>query len=272
MPLFSSKDRSFVKLSTPNPEEFAFKVKVDMNQVGAGELVGKLNTPYSSFDFSKKLKPDGEGWSDYVFTSTEDCDAKHMWLFFAKNKTDEEKTTPFRSEPHFEDFTWNLVLLGIAVIPDEGFPQSTYAVSEGQKTLISAPRYYGREIFIPQITVGTKHVVDEFLSPTKFAIPAHVAPIPMPVNYEVLGVKREFPYCLHGDLFIQSTRTGTAQIVAGGTGGARSGAIEGYEFPATNFKEWRAHYVHDVQELRNGVWYRRRTRVIPPPTPKAVSQ
>lgn len=208
----------------------------------------------------------------YEYVGPEDGPEGYLGFAFSKSKTEAEKATPFRSSTKFDDFTWHMVLKGIAVIADYGFPQSTYAVVDGQKTLVSAPRYYPREIFIPQTTCPTKFTVDEFISPTKFVIPQHPVPLPMPVNYQVLGEKREFPLCLHDDLTLRATRTGTAQIVAGGTGGARSGAVGGYDFPATNFKEWTAHYIHDDQQFTNGVWHRVRIRVTPPPMPKATSQ
>jgi hypothetical protein len=213
-----------------------------------------------------------EELGDYEFTGLEAGPDGYLGFAFAKTKTEAERNTPFRSYTKVDNHTWHTILLAIAVIPEDGFPQSTYAVVNGQKTLISAPRYYGRELYIPQMTLATVHTVEEFISPTKFVIAPRQQPMPMPVNYEVLGIQREFPSCLHDDLFLPATRTGTAQVLASGTGGgaSRSGVLDGYDFPATNFKTWTAHYVFDDQKFVNGVWHRTRIRVTPPPLPKAI--
>jgi hypothetical protein len=212
-----------------------------------------------------------EALGDYEYTGPEAGPTGYLGFAFAKTKTDAERNTPFRTYTKVDNHTWHTVLLAIAVIPEDGFPQSTYAVVNNQKTLVSAPRYYGREIYIPQMSLATLHTVEEFISPTKFLIAPRPQPMPLPVNYEVLNVERSFPSCLHDDLTLPATRTGTAQLVAGSAGAGRSGALDGYDFPATNFKTWQAHYVHDDQNFVNGVWHRVRIRVTPPPMPKPVS-
>jgi hypothetical protein len=212
-----------------------------------------------------------EELGDYEFTGLEAGPDGYLGFAFAKTKTEAERNTPFRTYTKVENHTWHTVLLAIAVIPEDGFPQSTYAVVNNQKTLVSAPRYYGREIYIPQMSLATLHTVEEFISPTKFVIAPRPQPMPLPVDYEVLNVERSFPSCLHDDLTLPATRTGTAQLVAGSAGAGRSGALDGYDFPATNFKTWQAHYVHDDQNFVNGVWHRVRIRVTPPPMPKPVS-
>lgn len=258
-------------LPTPDPEEVGFRVRLEATGLFPSQLP-KLGTPFVKCTIlPSRPRATHQDIGEYVYTQM-DKEGSYLWFYFHKPKSDAEKLIPFRSTPKFDDFTWSMVLKNIFIIPDEGFPQSTYAVVDGQKTLVSGPRYYGRELYIPEMTVPTKFTIDEFIAPTKFSIPAHPVPLPLPVNYEVLGVKREFPKCLHDDLELQSTRTGTAQITAGGTGGARSGVIEGYEFPATNFKEWTAHYIHDDQQQTNGLWHRVRIRVSPPPMPKPISR
>lgn len=268
----ASTSPAFIEMvPTPNPEEVGFRVRLEATGLFPSQLP-KEHTPFNQCAIlPNKQRVTHQDLGSYLYTMMEKADS-YLWFYFYKSKTDEEKKVPFRSTSKFDDFTWPMVLKGIAVIPDDGFPQSTYAVVNGQKTLVSGPRYYGRELYIPEMSLPTKFTVDEFLSPTKFDIGAHPVPIPLPVNYEVLGVKREFPKCLHDDLELQSTRTGTAQVVAGNAGNARAGVIEGYSFPATNFKEWTAHYIHDDQQFTNGVWHRIRIRVTPPPMPKLISR
>jgi hypothetical protein len=233
------------------------------------EHLPQIGVKYKDWTLPTRIRS-YEDLGDYEYTGPEAGPNGYLGFAFAKSKTDEEKAIPFREYTKSDDFTWPAVLLGIAVYPDEGFPQSTYAVVNGSKTLISAPRYYGRELYIPQTRLSTLHTIQEFVSPTKFKIGATTQPIPQPVDYEVLNVERSFPACLHDDLTLPATRTGTAQLVAGKVGGGRAGAVDGYHFPATNHKTWTAHYIHDDQQFTNGAWHRVRIRVSPPPLPKPV--
>lgn len=258
---------------TPDPKEFCFWVIVGVEDFdpNPGVLVDGVTT-YGSL----KLRVQGigsqlDGYSDWVYVQSDKPATGFMRLWFCKPKTDAQKEQPFSRWKKVDEFTWDMILLGIGVKPIHGFPQSTYAVVNGAKTLVSATRFRGVEIYIPRTTTPTEFEVEEFLSPTPFKISRWAAPIPMPVDYEVLGIKREFPACLHGDLFLNGVSTGI-QMLTGTTGAAVTGAIEGYKFPATNFTSWQSHYVHDDQQRLNGMWYRTRIRAIAPRLPMPVHQ
>lgn len=259
----------FQALPTPNSEEMAFRVRADAVSVFPSQIPKKY-TPFNKIKWLPKPRAMQQDLGGYVYTQYS-SEGDYLWFYFGKWKTEEDKKKPFNVWTKFDDHTWDLILLGVAVVPIPGFPQSTYGVVNGVKTLISATRYYGREIYIPRTTTGTQFFVEEFLSPTPFDIPKHPSPIAMPVNYEVLGVRREFPLCLHDDLQLRPTNLGLS-VVAGSTGSASSGAVGGYDFPATNFTRWKPYYVHDDQQRVNGLWHRMRIRALPPKMPEPVSQ
>lgn len=214
-----------------------------------------------------------EALGDYQYVGPESGPSGYLGFAFSKAKTDTERNTPWRTRTRFGDHGWDDILLGIPVERDRGFLRSTVAAVNGQRTLISGPSLYPRPVIIPGGARGTQFVIREYMSPTKYNIPAHETPVPGLVHYDIAG-KEGTIVALHDDLTIQSQRTVESMAVMGGgdLSGVSSGLITGQFFPATNLTTWAAHIIYDDQQFSAGVWQRTQIEALPPALPEPVRQ
>lgn len=267
----TATDRNFIKSSTPNPEELSFRVKVDANTFYSASLQGKEGATYASFPFSNKMRASTEGFSNYVYSGSEDAEPGFIWLWFAKNKTEIEKMTPFRETPNYEPWEWYPILLELIPVLDP-LPRSSSVATRKGEGVASSTRYTWRRRYIPGGRYGSLYIVREYQAATKFDIPAYECPVPDDVYVEVPGSgDLTFPPCLHKAFSIVGLETGLAQVVDGEVSSLRGG-VDAYRFPATNFTGWES-YISDAQQnFDRGVWHMREILRIPPELPKAKTQ
>jgi hypothetical protein len=258
-------DKTFEVLATPNPEELSFRVRVSGSQMRADTLVGKKGDAYSTFDFSI-LKIASDGWASYLYTEAQEAGNGDLWLYFAKNKTEAEKNTPFRVSSKFEDKEWDTVLLDLAIVKESGMPRSVLASMQNRKAVLSGPRHGVRPVLIPGGARGTRFIIREFQGPSEYKIPAHETPVPMMVSYSIDEHEGNI-VCLHDDITVKARRTVES---AAGTG-VPHGVVAGLFFPATNMTEWEDHFVSDTQEFVNGVWHRVQVEAIAPDMEDPIS-
>jgi len=266
---------------TPNPDEEAFFT--DLNQevlgnfrpadwprTGDGTTTGTL---YSEWRFSLPARVT-QGWGNYVYTWKRPLGDGVIRFFWVKNKTEDEKKTPFRKTSAKRNHPWPPILLSLVLVPDYTFLRQGKSFDVGSMEIgdVVAPNYYVREVFIPGINEGTLMIKREFFSPTKFKIPKSPVPVPTSVSYDINGVRGSFPESLHDNISIESSRSGIAQVVAGVVSEV-GGALEGQFFPATNFKRWFPYIATDTQEQdETGGWLRVQWLAVPPDLPKAIIQ
>jgi hypothetical protein len=249
----------FVIRPTPNPDEFSFITTV--RALFNVPLPKKGVTIYHAWGASIPERA-AEDWGGYVYGDSVESPVGWLSFLWVKKKTELEKSTPFRTYERFGNHRWPPVLRGLKFFQDTNFPN---AINGPGGRIIFAPRYYVREIFIPEQNEGTRFVTEEFLSDSKYDIPQYPIPEATSVSYDILGVSGRFPECLHQRIVIPSTRTATAAYSVGEGNTGAAGALAGQIFPATNFEERAPYYVSDQQQFRDGQWYRERTQVFPPP-------
>lgn len=259
---------------TPDPNEEAFFT--DLNQEALKNLRndqwprtsdgGNTATLYQDWVLSlpERVK---QGWGNYVYVRKRPLGDGVIRFFWAKNKTEEEKNTPYRETPSFGNHYWPPMLLLLRFIPDRNFPITTQGAN-GQ--MIVGYRHYVREVFIPGANEGSLFITREFFAAEKFDIGQHPVPEPTAVSYDYLGARGSFPECLHDRIRIPAMRTAFASYTTGGGSAGASGVLAGQIFPATNFTEWAPYIVSDKQVETEEGWKREQVEVFPPPIPDTI--
>lgn len=265
----------FQIISTPNPNEEAFYTDLDqevLSNFRTGEWPRTIDsgsqTLYQAWRYAlpERVK---QGWGDYAYTSKQPIGEGGMRFFWAKNKNDEDKNTPFRSYTEVKNHRWSPILLAFGIQQDYTFPNSTNVISGNDVGIVTAPRNYPKYVYIPEVNEGSRFVIEEFFAATKFDIPQTPVPTATAVQVNMLDVTLSFPESLHPKIVIPNTRTGLTQVIAGVAGEA-GGGINGQVFPATNFETWAPYIMTDQQEFTETGWHRIRVRVYPPALPDAI--
>ena len=245
-------------IQSPNPAERSLSVTIgEASLASSGGVLPAEGTLYSSAEWKTFLGRDYlKEFADYVYTSQGEDTKDGATVLFAKDKTAAEANTPFRTTKRFGNHYWHVILVKLTPVLVEGFPLSAQVGSTN--TNANANRYVMREVYIPSANEGSLFVEDEFTSPRPFAIGSNKVPIPAAVSYDLISRRGGFPECLHDRLTIPSIPT---------TG---SHSLPAQTFPETNVTTWMPYVITDEQHLTNGVYYRKRTLVIPPAFPEEV--
>lgn len=259
---------------TPNPSEKSLSILIPQMEVKEKKILFDAYLPGALFQDCPVIPDEGlvEDYGDFVFTDSTDADNKYLRYWFAAPKTAQEKMLPFRAMwKKFGNHRHAPMLQGLAFVTDPNFPLSTNIIEGGQLGVATAPRQYAREIFIAEVNEGSRFWLEEFLSPTPFAIGRYPVPQPQPVPYQMNGISGRVEDCLHDDIEIPVTRS-TTVTYAGGTESSSNAVVPGQFFPRTGFIRRRPYILIADQDLVNGVWYMQRIRVFPPRTPKVTVQ
>ncbi len=259
-------------LPSPNPKEVVLAIRVNHDALQPSQLA-KINIGVTTYKEMPRIAiplrmPEFE---NYVFTDKIVAGPTSYWFLFGPPKTIEEAAIPFRSTPSFGNHPWHPILLQLKFLRDPSFPNVINNSNGTNFGITTAARTFVREVYIPGASEGSRFIKDEFTSPVKFNIPSYQTPLASHVSYDFLGVSGSFPECLHDDILIPPQTASLASYYVTGTV-AGGQAIEGQFFPRTNFITWQPYIVSDDQELKDGMWYRVRTRVYPPPLPDQITE
>lgn len=250
----------------PGSGEFVLRAWVRMSQIrddSSKPVEG--TTTYRAFKWHTD-QGGTESFYDYIYTYAEPQQRDGMIGFnFAKPKTDEQKRTPFRSFlERSGNHPWPDILTALAVTADYTFPRAGAIIKDGELGTVTGPSYRVSEANIPQMNEGTRFLVQEFCAPTVFTIPRYRVPGATSVSLALPdGTTYRHPECLHDDIEIEALNTASSTYLAGSESTV-GGNILNQKFPASNFSRWRPYWFSDEQVLREGLWFRRRVRVIPP--------
>jgi hypothetical protein len=257
----------FEFISTPDPGQLAFRVRVDANSFNPTTLL-EAGTPYKSCSFiAVKPRMGSQGFEDYVYTYNERSD-QFIWFYFGYKKSPDEKNTPFRTFTTNQEYPWPAVLEDLYFV-QSSFAQSVWDGLQMQTTPTILPRYR----FRPSVSVDSLCVVEQFLD----AVPwpqqdlEHVQPIPTEINASYIGADVSFPRCLHGKVVIKEFLP-NARIVygAGMVQPAPGRSISEMTFPATNFTDWAPFTLEDRQQPTGGMFLRERITIYPPEVPTSI--
>lgn len=261
-------------LATPNPEEFSFRVRVPDDKIRAsgklgacGKLLRYMKYKDFAYDVQKKRVTE---FADYVYTYAEQADADHKWFYFAKERTPEERDTPFEEFYSTRQYAWPAVLEDLFFVQTNSFPLSTNTTAEN---VVTATRYFPRYKFRPPTVVDSRIKVQQYLSekPWPAAALIHSEPQPTDINGDYLGVSVSFPRCLHPRVELPELVPGASVVFnAGVVNRTRGGAPQRQVFPATNFEDWRPFVIEDRVEPRAGLWLREKVTIYPPARQESI--
>lgn len=265
----------FNTVVTPNPQELAFYQLVASTSMRP-DLIPAIGTTYREWanTFSPPIRI-SEGWGDYVFTTTKEgpviksTSDRYMAFYFAKNKTQAERDTPFAEYPTNRNYSWPPVLEELVFIRNWVLPM-TGANASGT---VSVPRVFAHRKIIPAAVVNSRCMVQLFLSEVEW--PAtyfnNQQPIPTEVSWQFLGNQDNIGRCLHGDIVIPSEGGGQAIFGAGTQGTASISSTPNQIFPATTFLTWRPFVLDHTQEYveATGQFLRQKIIIYPPPLPQS---
>lgn len=253
---------------TPDPAQRSLIVTVSEDSfASSGGVIPPQGTLYTDPAWKTYFGKDyNKNFGNFVYTGQ----AGEYGLAFAKalpvDASGNPIIEPYRTTREFKNHHWPKILFALGIVQDYTYPNVTNVISGSSAGIVTAPMNYGKYALVDDVEEGTVFVTDEFFGPVPFNIPRYTVPVTSPVHVEVLGVKYDFPNCLHPKITVPNTRTGNAQLVAGVAAGV-GGALNGQDFPATNFETWAPYVLTDQQEQRDGGWYRIRVRVFPPDLP-----
>lgn len=259
---------NFLVETTPNPAEVSFKVKVDGNQLNPDSMP-TIGLPYNKINSSITNPRVNEcGFGDYVYINATQ-EGGDIWLHFGKNKTTDEKNTPFRTSYSTRYYPWPPVLETLKLVSTTKFPQT---VNTGSGT-VTAPRFFPRYKFRPTPSVNSVIKIEQFLAPTPFDGQAliHPQPIPTEISGHYLGMSISFPRCLHPLVVLDEYVPGANVVEGQGTINVpTTGSTSRQVFPATNFLDWSPFILEDQCQPVGGLYLRERITIYPPFRPAEI--
>jgi len=132
---YEPPERAFEKLTTPNPQEMAFRVALGADNLRPEDQPA-LETPYKDLSHLNLDKSHIDALGDYVLTRITDGPPGYWHLYFAKPKTTAQAREPWRKIPgDGRHYTWPKVLLGYAVAED---PDDQVVITVGRNASTGA--------------------------------------------------------------------------------------------------------------------------------------
>lgn len=260
----------FELVPTPNPEELSFRVKGYAADFQATQMPA-VGTRYAACSMLRtRPKVQLDGCLDYVYLECQ-REGDWLWFYFGKNKTVAQRNTPFRTSASTRQYPWPGVLYSLDIYKSSEFPLTIY---NGQ-SIESAPRYFAKYRYKPTPNVSSVVKIEEYLSEVAYPQETltHIQPIPTDINGDFLGKQINFPRCLHPRVEFDTNVPGAQKVFGQGTIGTSSGWNPDKQvFPATNFLDWTPFVIEDDVNLVNGQYYRRKTTIYPPVSPRKVTQ
>ena len=206
-------------------------------------------------------------WHTYVFCGISDGPPGHCTMSFCEAKTAASRVIPFQTFPTYKEHPWPAVLYSLRFVPDDKFPRSASFGSNGLSGKVYAPSWYTRRTWREGVVYDSRCIVERFLSdstPFTDAELAHTQPVPGVVEWDFNGASGSM-LCLHPDVKIPSQGKAYTTLYNATSGSASAAQIPERIFPATFFEEWTPFVLSDSQNEENGMFFREKVTIYPPP-------
>lgn len=264
--------------TTPNPAEFGVSVSVPMNIIVNREVeFPDIGDPFSQNIWVADRAFQAR-YANYVYTYNETgvTSEKEAALIFhyAKNKTPEERNTPFDTYPETQRIQWPAVLEWIQFGQETGFPLSQDYVGPDGSGKVTSPRWLVRRGYRPSLNLETQVLVQKYLSEVPWPDWAMVSDEPQPteVSWDLVGSHGNMGRCLHPEVAVPTNSQGYRAI---STAGVISSASSSYDtrqiFPRTNHLRWKPYEVVDVKKT-DGQYLRIVYTYTPPARPRITEE
>lgn len=209
------------------------------------------------------------GFGSYIYKEQMGKEGNRLKFLFLKDKTPAEQIQIVKPAFTINQVTdWPDWLVSLYML--DALIELQKEVSGSTTTAVTGQRFLDRYILFRGGNFNTKHYVEEFFSPTPVMSFTATEPRPDRVFYNYYGVQNSID-CIHDTVTIPEPYVSAELVENFGTPNPREvDWPQGSIFPATNHTTWMPHYrILQVFE-RDGGFYYRRHRVIPPPLPTAI--
>ena len=262
----------FTTLPTEDVGEVVAMLRVHENHMTATTVITAGTTLAAFIPGVPKGDALSRGFGGYVLTQPGPKQDGYHTFYFAKPKTPAQMLVPFRSTPGTRDITWPAVLKDLlgGVVERVDFQETGANSSGATSNARTVIEFQDRYKLIPQITYPTQIVVEEFQSATPWPELDATRPVPLEVRYYYRGAQLSIT-CLHEAVTVPEATEGFDRDEDFGMEDAEEEEDGGQFFPSTVPTKWQLYTFADVQEFRNGLYYRRRERILKlPPLPREM--
>lgn len=217
--------------------------------------------------------PEGTPSIDQWYFIGESLGPKRSVFYFFPPETS-PNPLPYDSKEIQGNHHWDMVVYDVWTKTDENFKQSSNYIEGNDQGFITGPTVYIEDDHLPDIDEGTIFNTDLFLSALRPVGTRHKVPIPEAMLVQVNGASRNYPKCIHPDISVGPTRSGTQKFLTGAnTGAPIGGTVGGGNWPATNVTDRKPYYLTDDYDRNEyGLWDRKRVKVTPPKKSDPVTE
>lgn len=239
---------------TPNPSELSIAIIVPQEEVAKNPAaLPAIGSTFQTLEWQPDPGLSQESrFGLYVFTESHKEDLDVVFVY-AKNKTPEERNTPFDSYQETQRIQWPAVLEWIQFGQETGFPLSqNYIDGSGQSSLVLSPRWLVRRGYRPAMNLETKVLVQKFLSEVPWPDWAIFSNEPQPteVSWDLVGSHGNMGRCLHDEVIVPKNSNGYRVLSEAGDLSSSSSTYSGGQiFPKTNLTRWQNYEVVDVKKV-----------------------
>jgi len=214
-----------------------------------------------------------QGFGAYVYREQLPKEGNNLRFIFLKSKTAAEQIQVVKPKFNINQVTdWPDWLLSLYMLDATVTLQSEAGSNSSGVTsnTITGQRFLDRYILFRGGNFNTVHEIEEFFSPTPVTSFVATEPRPDVITYNYFGASNSIQ-SVHKQVTIPEPYVAATRVEDFGTENAREVAWEqGSIYPPTNHVGWIPHYrILQVTE-RDGGFYYRRHRVIPPRINRAV--
>jgi len=224
---------------------------------------GTTLTDFMSAEGAEKGDAITAGFGAYIYREQLPKEGNTLRFVFLKPKTPAEQLQLVKPKFTINEVTdWPDWLLSLYML--DAIVELQSEVNSTTTTDVTGHRFLDRYILFRGGNFNTIHEVEEFFSPTPIASLFATEPRPDTVFYNYFGVKNSLD-CIHAEITIPEPYLSAELVENFGTKNAREVVWqEGSTFPPTNHVAWVPHYRKLIVTERDGGFYYRRHRVLPP--------
>jgi hypothetical protein len=215
-----------------------------------------------------------QGFGSYIYCEQLPKEGNNLRFVFLKSKTPAEQLQVVKPSFTINETTyWPDWLLSLYALEAEIALQSesgVLGIGGNTSNAVTGKRILDRYILFKGGEFNTIHEIDEFFSPDPITSLSATEPRPMPVFYNYYGVRNSLN-CIHAGVTVPEPYITATLVENFGTPNAQKVTWEqGSVFPPTNQVAWIPHYRKLIVTERDGGFYYRRHKVLPPRLNRAI--
>jgi hypothetical protein len=240
-------------------------------------VAGTTLTDFMSTEDVPKGDAITDGYGAYTYREQIEKQGNRLRFVFLAPKTAAQQLQPVKPTFTINEVTfwpdWLLSLYMLEATVELQTETGTLSISGTPgptANVVTGKRFLDRYILFKGGEYNTIHEIDEFFSPTPITSLIATEPRPMPVFYNLFGVRNSLD-CIHAGVTVPEPYITASRVENFGTPNAQEVVWQdGSTFPPTNHVAWIPHYRKLIVTERDGGFYYRRHKVVPPRLNRAL--